>query len=77
MHFVSLHNSTPSHVRATSPQGTTPKALAKAFAEICQTMLNTGQAAGWADYKASWQHSRTVMLAANADAPSETVRCEE
>lgn len=42
--------------------------LAKAFAENCQTMLTTGRAAGPADYAASWQHSRTALLAANAPA---------
>ena len=40
-------------------------ALAKAFAEICERMLASGQAATWHDAREVWQHSRTVLLAAN------------
>lgn len=40
-------------------------ALAKAYAEICERMLDSGKAATWADARAVWQHSRTVLLAAN------------
>ncbi|MFN3170771.1 MAG: hypothetical protein ACE37E_08775 [Hyphomicrobiales bacterium] len=43
-------------------------ALAKAFAELCQQMLATGQELSPADVKKSWRHSRTVLLAANAPA---------
>lgn len=43
-------------------------ALAKAFAELCEQMLATGQDLSLADVKKSWRHSRTVLLAANAPA---------
>ena len=40
-------------------------AVAKAYAEICERMLQSGNAAGWSDIRAVWGHSRTVLLAAN------------
>lgn len=40
-------------------------ALAKAFAEICERMLQTGSPATWHDVREVWQHSQTVLLAAN------------
>jgi VIT1/CCC1 family predicted Fe2+/Mn2+ transporter len=39
-------------------------ALAKAYAEICERMLKSGNAATWDDVRAVWQHSQTVLLAA-------------
>ncbi|MEO0382976.1 MAG: hypothetical protein AAF234_05420 [Pseudomonadota bacterium] len=43
-------------------------ALAKAFAELCEQMLATGQELSFADVTTVWHHSRTVLLAANAPA---------
>jgi hypothetical protein len=43
-------------------------AIAKAYAELCERMLQTGRAATWVDARAVWQHSRTVLLAANGPA---------
>lgn len=40
-------------------------ALAKAYAELCQRMVQSGEKARWADIKAVWSHSQTVLLAAN------------
>lgn len=40
-------------------------ALAKAYAEICERMLKSGNAATWDDVRAVWLHSQTVLLAAN------------
>lgn len=40
-------------------------AVAKAYAEICERMLQSGNAATWADVSAVWSHSRTVLLAGN------------
>ncbi|MEO0916413.1 MAG: hypothetical protein AAFY31_05435 [Pseudomonadota bacterium] len=40
-------------------------ALAKAFAEICERVLQSGQSATWADAKQVWQHAQTVLIAAN------------
>lgn len=40
-------------------------ALSKAYAEVCERMLASGKAATWADARAVWQHSQTVLLAAN------------
>ncbi|MEJ8562953.1 hypothetical protein QTO30_18195 [Yoonia sp. GPGPB17] len=40
-------------------------AVAKAYAEICERMLESGNAATWSDVDAVWQHSRTVLLAGN------------
>ena len=40
-------------------------AVAKAYAEICERMLQSGQAAGWSDVREVWGHSRTVLLAGN------------
>ncbi len=40
-------------------------AVAKAYAEICERMLKSGSPATWADARAVWGHSRTVLLAAN------------
>jgi len=40
-------------------------ALAKAFAEICERMLQSGTAATWQDAREVWNHSQTVLLAAN------------
>lgn len=38
-------------------------ALAKAYAEICERMLASGQAAAGADTREVWQHSQTVLPA--------------
>lgn len=40
-------------------------ALAKAYAEICERMLASGNAATWPDVTAVWKHSQTVLLASN------------
>ena len=40
-------------------------ALAKAYAEICDRMLASGDAASWSDVNDVWRHSRTVLLASN------------
>lgn len=40
-------------------------ALAKAYAEICERMLASGNAATWSDINDVWRHSRTVLLASN------------
>ncbi len=40
-------------------------AVAKAYAEICERILQSGHAATWSDVRAVWHHSRTVLLAAN------------
>jgi len=40
-------------------------AVAKAYAEICERMLASGKAATWTDVREVWQHSQTVLLAAN------------
>ena len=40
-------------------------AVAKAYAEVCERMLKTGNAATWSDVGAVWQHSRTILLAGN------------
>jgi len=40
-------------------------ALAKAYAELCERVLRTGEAATWADMHEVWQHSRTALIAAN------------
>ena len=39
--------------------------LAKAYAELCERVLRTGDAATWADMRDVWLHSRTVLIAAN------------
>lgn len=43
-------------------------AVAKAYAEICERMLQTGYSAQWSDFQAVWQHSKTVLIAANGPA---------
>lgn len=43
-------------------------AFAKAFAELCEQMLRTGQELSLTDAVKTWHHSRTVLLAANAPA---------
>lgn len=43
-------------------------AMAKAYAEVCEKMLASGQPAGSADLRSAWAHSRTVLLAANGPA---------
>ena len=43
-------------------------AVAKAYAEICERTLQSGNAADWAAIRASWQHTQTVLLAANGPA---------
>jgi hypothetical protein len=43
-------------------------ALAKAFAELCEQMLRTGQELSRANVMKIWRHSSTVLLAANAPA---------
>jgi len=40
-------------------------AVAKAYAEMCERMLTSGNAATWSDIKAVWKHSQTVLLAGN------------
>ncbi|MDX8348141.1 hypothetical protein SLH49_09095 [Cognatiyoonia sp. IB215446] len=40
-------------------------ALAKAFAEICERVLQSGQSANWSDIGEVWQHAQTVLIAAN------------
>ncbi|MEM9814205.1 MAG: hypothetical protein AAF913_16235 [Pseudomonadota bacterium] len=40
-------------------------AMAKAFAELCETALKTGQNARPADIASAWRHSRTTLIAAN------------
>ncbi|MEM9429940.1 MAG: hypothetical protein AAGA32_10635 [Pseudomonadota bacterium] len=40
-------------------------AMAKAFAELCETALKTGQNADPADIASAWRHSRTTLFAAN------------
>lgn len=40
-------------------------ALAKAFAEICERVLQSGQSANWSDIREVWQHAQTVLIAAN------------
>lgn len=40
-------------------------AVAKAYAGICERMLQSGHAATWADASAVWSHSRAVLLAGN------------
>ena len=40
-------------------------AVAKAYAEICERVLQSGNVATWDDLRAVWQHSRTVLIAAN------------
>ncbi|MEL6640597.1 MAG: hypothetical protein AAFN63_06860 [Pseudomonadota bacterium] len=40
-------------------------ALAKAYAEICERMLTSGNAATWSDINEVWSHNRTVLLASN------------
>ncbi|MEM7610752.1 MAG: hypothetical protein AAF270_03675, partial [Pseudomonadota bacterium] len=41
-------------------------ALAKAYAELAASALETGQSATLAHIAASWRHSHTVLIAANA-----------
>ncbi|MEL6837830.1 MAG: hypothetical protein AAFP85_00975 [Pseudomonadota bacterium] len=43
-------------------------ALAKAYAEVCEHMLASGRPATLSDLRSAWQHSRTVLLAANGPA---------
>ena len=43
-------------------------ALAKAYAELCERMLETGQPARSEDFRDVWHHARTVLLAANGPA---------
>lgn len=43
-------------------------AFAKAYAEVCGRVLKSGEPATWADIGAAWQHSQTVLLAANGPA---------
>lgn len=43
-------------------------AMAKAYAELCQHMVRSGQRARWSDVREIWSHSQTVLLAANGPA---------
>lgn len=40
-------------------------AVAKAYAEICERALRSGQPTTWDDVRAVWQHCQTVLIAAN------------